>query len=114
MGANNVSRLQARANYSKMYRLQNFGEERLQHWNLAPAEGEPGYVDVTRMTHAERREPWRSRSPRACEMEGVVPSDGEERVWIPVRADAHGVVARSRRLGSRGLVSGGGGNVDVR
>ena len=45
-----------KANYSKMYQLQNFGEERLQHWNLAAAVGGKGHVDVTRMTHAERRE----------------------------------------------------------
>jgi len=48
--------LAMKANYSKMYQLQNFGEERLQHWNLAPAAGEKGHIDVTRMTHAERRE----------------------------------------------------------
>jgi hypothetical protein len=48
--------LAMKANYSKLYQLQNFGEERLQHWNLAPNDEGRDHVDVTAMTHAERRE----------------------------------------------------------
>jgi hypothetical protein len=44
-----------KANYSKMYQLQNFGEERLQHWNLATEDGNAGQVDVTQLTHTERQ-----------------------------------------------------------